>query len=484
MNETKTPAAMNRRSFLEKSSTAIAGGLALSQLPIERFAHAAGGDTLKLALIGCGGRGTGAADHSINTHGLGELKLVAMADAHRDRLETSYNSLSNKHKERVDVSEGNKFVGLDAYKEAISLCDVVITATPPGFRPMIFEEAVRQGKHVFMEKPVATDGPGVRRILAAARIAQEKKLRVAVGLQRHHQPNYIEAMKRIHDGQIGKVVAMRSYWNGGPVGPKMRRADLEKKLGRPPTEMEYQIRNWYNFVWTCGDHICEQHIHNLDVCNWVMNGYPISAHGMGGRAWLSEADHGEIFDHHAVEYEYEGGVRMFSQCRQIPGCISDVSEHVIGTKGTWNSKTFAIQDHNKELLWRYRQPENDPALKPKGKGKGKKGKNAPDMGANEILSGYRKNTSNDGHQLEHFPLMEAIRNNKPYNEAENGAKSTLTAIMGRMATYSGKLVTWEEALNSKVDLFPEHLAFDAPTKVNPGPDGHYAYAIPGKTVAF
>jgi predicted dehydrogenase len=479
MKPSKTPVAMNRRSFLGKTSTAVAGGLALSQLPIERFAHAAGSDTLKLALVGCGGRGTGAADHSINTHGLGEVKLVAMADAHRDRLEQSYNILSNKHKDRVDVSEANKFVGLDAYKEAISLCDVVITATPPGFRPMIFEEAVRQGKHVFMEKPVAVDGPGVRKVLEAARLAKEKNLKVGVGLQRHHQPNYIESIKRIHDGMIGKVLAMRCYWNGGPVGPKMRRADLEKKLGRPPTEMEYQIRNWYNFVWTCGDHIVEQHIHNLDVCNWIMNAYPISCHGLGGRAYLNEPDHGEIFDHHAVEYEYEGGVRMFSQCRQIPGCISDVSEHVVGTNGTWSSKTFALQNHDKEVLWRYRQPEGEVAP-----AKGKAKKNTPALPGDEILASYRQRRSNDGHQLEHFPLMEAIRHNKPYNEAENGAKSTLTAIMGRMATYSGKLVTWEEALNSKLDYVPERLAFDAPTKVNPGPDGRYAYPIPGKTVAF
>ncbi|HEY6167186.1 MAG TPA: Gfo/Idh/MocA family oxidoreductase [Verrucomicrobiae bacterium] len=478
MNEPKTPApVINRRSFLEKTSTAVAGGLALANLPIERFAHAAGSDSLKLALIGCGGRGTGAADHNINTHGLGELKLVAMADAHRDRLEQSYGILSKKHGDRVDVSEGNKFVGLDAYKEAISLCDVVITATPPGFRPMIFEEAVRQGKHVFMEKPVATDGPGVRKILAAARIAEQKGLKVAVGLQRHHQPNYIESMQRIHDGMIGDIVSMRCYWNGGPVGPKMRRADLEKKLGRPPTEMEYQIRNWYNFTWICGDHICEQHIHNLDVMNWVKNGHPVKCHGMGGRAYLSEPDHGEIFDHHAVEYEYADGSRMFSQCRQIPGCISDVSEAIVGTKGKWDSRNFALQAHGGDLLWRYRTPDNDPASK-KGKKKQESG------GGDDELTKYREKSSNDGHQLEHFPLMEAIRHNKPYNEAENGAFSSLTAIMGRMATYSGKLVSWEEALNSKLDLFPEKLAWDANPKVLPKPDGHYAYAIPGKAVAF
>ncbi len=481
MNNNPNPGSssvMGRRSFLQQTSTAIAGGALLSALPIQRFAHAAGSDSLKLALIGCGGRGTGAADHNLNTHGLGELKLVAMADAHRDRLDQSYNILKNKHGDRVDVSEANKFVGLDAYKEAIKLCDVVITATPPGFRPMIFEEAVRQGKHVFMEKPVAVDGPGVRKILEAAKIAKQKNLKVGVGLQRRHQPNYLESMKRIHGGEIGDILSMRCYWNGGPVGPKMRRSDLEKKLGRPPTEMEYQLRNWYNFTWICGDHICEQHIHNLDVINWIKNGYPVKAHGMGGRAYLTEPDHGEIFDHHAVEFEYADGSRCFSQCRQIPGCVSDVSESIVGTKGKWDSRTFALQAHGGDMIWRYKTPDAE------SKGSSKKGKKAPAVPESELVQAYRSNSSNDGHQIEHFPLMEAIRRNLDYNEAERGALSTLTAIMGRMATYSGKALTWEDALNSKVDLMPEKLAFDALPKVLPGPDGRYPYAIPGKTVAF
>ena len=467
---------IGRRSFLQQTSTAVAGSALLSALPIARFAHAAGSDSLKLALIGCGGRGTGAADHNLNTHGLGELKLVAIADAHHDRLDLSYDILKKKHGDRVDVSEANKFVGLDAYKEAIKLCDVVITATPPGFRPMIFEEAVRQGKHVFMEKPVAVDGPGVRRVLAAAKIAKEKNLKVGVGLQRRHQPNYLEAIARIHGGEIGDIVSMRCYWNGGPVGPKMRRDALEKKLGRPPTEMEYQLRNWYNFTWICGDHIDEQHIHNLDVINWIKNGYPVKAHGMGGRAYLSEPDHGEIFDHHAVEYEYADGSRCFSQCRQIPGCVSDVSEHIVGTKGKWDSRNFALQAHNGGMIWRYKSADGSATTTKTGK------KAAAAEG--DPLDQYRSNTSNDGHQLEHFPLMEAIRKNQDYNEAERGALSTLTAIMGRMATYSGKALTWDDALNSKLDLMPEKLAWDALPKVLPGPDGRYPYAIPGKTVAF
>jgi hypothetical protein len=203
---------------------------------------------------------------------------------------------------------------------------------------------------------------------------------------------------------------------------------------------------------------------------------------MGGRAYLSEPDHGEIFDHHAVEYEYADGSRMFSQCRQIPGCISDVSEHVVGTKGRWDSKNFALIGHDGQILWRYRAAEGTPAPVAKAKGR-KKSEAAPGSGDDE-LARYQSRTSNDGHQLEHFPFMEAVRQNLPFDEADNGAKSTLTAIMGRMATYSGKLVTWEEALDSKLDYFPERLAWDANPKAMPGPDGRYAYAMPGKTVAF
>ncbi|MBI5773029.1 MAG: dehydrogenase, partial [Verrucomicrobia bacterium] len=241
---------------------------------------------------------------------------------------------------------------------------------------------------------------------------------------------------------------------GGPVGPKMRRDDLAKKLGRPPTEMEYQLRNWYNFVWTCGDHICEQHIHNLDVINWIKNVYPASCHGLGGRAYLNQPDHGEIFDHHAVEYQYADGTIMFSQCRQIPGCNNDVSESVTGSKGSWASKgnpAYAIRDLKGDVQWRYKGPDGE---------------------------------SNDGHQLEHFPLMKAIRENKPFNEAERGAYSSLTAVMGRMATYSGKIVTWEQALNSKLDQMPEKFDLKANPRTMPNADGSYNFPLPGKTVAL
>ena len=451
MNDQKpnlTP--VTRRSFLKSASGGLAGATLLGALPVERFALGASpGDTIKIALIGCGGRGTGAADQAMVAGGEG-VKIVAMADAFKDRLEGAHRELSRKHKDKVDVKDENRFVGLDAYKNAIAQADMVILATPPGFRPIHFEEAVKQGKNIFMEKPVAVDGPGVRRVLAAAQEAKKKNLKVGVGLQRHHQPNYMQTVQRLHDGAIGDIVAMRIYWDGGPVGPKKKRATLEKEMGRTPTEMEYQVANWYMFTWLCGDHIVEQHIHNIDVANWVLKGYPVKCAGVGGRAYQKGPDSGEIYDHFNVEYEYAGGVRVFSQCRQIPGFSwNPVTEHAIGTKGTCDVSGFQIKGANP---WRFKPTE------------------------------AQKNV-NDGWQLEHYPLQEAIRGDKDYNEAERGAFSSLAAIMGRMSAYSGKEVTWQEALNSELVLAPDQFTWDAMPKVLPGPDGNYPVAIPGKTKA-
>jgi len=261
---------VTRRNFLQ--TTSLAAGALATGLSIERTAHAAGDDLLKIALIGCGGRGSGAASQALSTKG--NIKLIAMADAFRDRLESSHNELKKSAGDRVDVPEENKFIGFDAYKKAIALADVVILATPPGFRPIHFEEAVKQGKHIFMEKPVAIDGAGVKQVLAAAEEAKKKNLKVGVGLQRHHQIGYIETIKRLHDGAIGDILAARCYWNDGGVWVKERQPNQ--------TEMEYQMRNWYYFVWIGGDHIVEQHIHNLDVINWVKNDFPIRCHGIGG----------------------------------------------------------------------------------------------------------------------------------------------------------------------------------------------------------
>src|SRR5437870_2770249 len=440
-NRTPSQPALNRRDFLKTTSAAIAGTSVLGGLGVERSALAAGSDTLKLALIGCGGRGSGAADQALSTEG--PLKLVAMADTFKDRLESSLSSLAAKHKDKVDVVPERQFIGFEAYKQAIALADVVILATPPGFRPMQFEEAVRQGKNIFTEKPVATDAPGVRRFLTAAEESKKKNLKVVVGLQRHYDEGYLDTIQRLHDGAIGDIVAMRAYWNGQTPWLK-RRAELDQHYGRKLTEMEYQMRNWYYFTWICGDHIVEQHIHNLDVINWVKQGHPVRAQGMGGCEVRKGLDYGEIFDHHAVEFEYQDGSRLFSVCRHIQGCWDSVSEHVVGTKGTCDVSGHIIRG---ATPWR-----------------------------------FRKREVRDAYQKEHDSLFDAIRNDKQLNNAEYGATSTMTAILGRLCTYSGKMIEWDDALNSNINLMPEKLAWDANPKVMPDENGLYKLPVPGRTV--
>jgi predicted dehydrogenase len=371
-----------------------------------------------------------------------------MADTFSDRLEGSLKVLQAQEglKDRIDVPDDRKFVGFDAYQKAIDAGpDLVILATPPGFRPIHFEAAVKAGKHVFMEKPVATDAPGVRRVLAAAEESKKKNLGVGVGLQRRHQKIYLETIKRLQDGAIGDMVAARVYWNGSTPWVH-KREDLEKKYGRKLSEMEYQMRNWYYFTWICGDHIVEQHIHNMDVINWLKGAYPVKANGMGGCQVRKGKDYGETFDHHAVEFEYADGSRMFSQCRHIPNCWTSVSEHVQGTKGTCDIGRGSIKFTQGEP-WRYRAATRDP----------------------------------DPYQVEHDDLFASIRAGKPINEAEAGAKSSMTAILGRMCTYSGREITWDAAINSKIDLQPEQYSFDATPKSVPDADGLYPLPVPGFT---
>jgi myo-inositol 2-dehydrogenase / D-chiro-inositol 1-dehydrogenase len=423
----------SRREFLKTSSVLAAGAAVTGTLGIGRSAHAAGDDEIKIALIGCGGRGTGAAEQALST--AGKVKLVAMADAFRDRIDKAYTHLSDLKKDRVDVPEERKFVGFDAYQKAIDCgVDLVLLTAPPGFRPQHFDAAVKAGKHVFMEKPVATDPAGVRTMLAATKESKEKGLGVGVGLQRHHQSNYIETIKRIHDGAIGDILATRVYWNGTPPWIKPRLAG--------ETEMQYQMRNWYYFVWTCGDHIVEQHVHNIDISNWVKKAHPISANGMGGCQVRKGKDYGEIFDHHCVEFTYEDGSKMFSQCRHIPGCWNAVEEHAIGTKGICDIGRSIMKG---EQDWRY--------------------------------SGDKPNP----YQVEHDDLFGSIRSGNPINEAEFGTTSSMTAIMGRMATYSGQPVTWDECLNSTITYMPEKFAWDAPMPSMPDENGMYKVPLPGIT---
>ncbi|MSU41330.1 MAG: Gfo/Idh/MocA family oxidoreductase [Pedosphaera sp.] len=439
---TPTQSDVTRRDFLKTACKTAAAGAAISQLPVERLVHAAPSDTVTVALIGCGGRGSGAASQALSTEG--PIRLVAVADAFKDRLESSLNGLKRQFDKKVEVGEEQKFVGMNAYKEAIKLADVVILTTPPGFRPYHFAEAVKQGKHVFMEKPVAADAHGVRIVLEAAQEAKRKGLKVGVGLQRHHQAGYIETINRLQDGELGDITSMRSYWNGGGVWDPRRTRDQVK------SELEYQLQNWYYYVWLSGDHICEQHIHNLDVINWVKGfKYPVAAQGMGGRQVRVDKKYGEIFDHHFVEFEYADGSRNYSQCRHIPGCFSSVSEYVTGTKGHANVGGHTLVDFKGKLLWRH------------------------DGKANK-----------DPYQVEHDRLFDAVRNNKPHNEAVNGAMSTMTSILGRLATYTGRRLTWDQAFNSKIVMMPDDIDYvngtwtgTPPSK--PNANGEYPIAVPG-----
>ena len=441
---------MNRRDFMKVTSATALGGISLAGRPAPAVAAPATADAIRVGLIGCGGRGTGAAVQALST--AQDVKLVAMADAFADNVDRCYETLTTTEREdwlggdidlnaRIDVPEERRYAGFEAYAQVIPHVDVVILTTPPGFRPMHFEAAVAAGKHVFMEKPVATDAPGIRQVLATAERARDQKLNVVVGLQRHYQTVYREWVRRLHAGMIGDINLGRVYWNGAGVWVRARQPGQ--------TEMEYQMRNWYYFNWLCGDHIVEQHIHNIDVGNWVLGGHPVRAQGQGGRLVRTGKDHGEIFDHHFVEFEYEGGARVLSQCRHIPDCMNRVSEGFHGSNGT-APRPGVILSKSGQVLFEH-DSEGDP----------------------------------NPYQVEHDELFAAIAAGEySYDDADMGATATMTAILGRMATYSGQIVEWDEALASDLSLMPERYAWDASPQSLPDAEGRYAIPVPGVTRAY
>jgi myo-inositol 2-dehydrogenase / D-chiro-inositol 1-dehydrogenase len=429
------PTEPSRRNFIKQTSF-TAGGVALAT-SIARSAYAAGSDEIRLALIGCGGRGTGATDNIMQTKG--NVKLIAVADPFEDKAKTAINQLEKKHKKdnKVDVKPENIFTGLDGYKRAIDTdCDLVIIATPPGFKPQQFDYAVQKGKHVFMEKPVASDAAGVRRVLKAVEVSKAKNLMVGIGLQRRHEPRYMETIQRIHDGAIGDVICQRVYWNGAGIWHRPRKDGM--------TEMAYQTNNWYHYTWLSGDQICEQHIHNLDVGCWVKGAFPVECNGMGGGEQRMGGDRrlSQIFDHTFCEYTFADGSKMFSQGRHLEGGWSNVGEFVHGTNGS--------ADPSGEIFgpnaWKY--------------------------------SGSKLN----GHQQEQHDLIESLMAGKIYNEGEYGAYSTLTAILGREACYSGKVVKWDDLLAKGRDLCPgiDEYTIDTPPPVVPDDQGYYPVPTPGK----
>ncbi len=429
----------SRRDFIRASSLLVASGAVTGGLAIARSANAPGSDMIRIGLIGCGSCGKQAVVRALNS-ACGSVKLVAMADVFGDRIQSAWRQINSRHADATDVPRAHRFTGLHAYRELlVQDLDLVILATPPGFRPLHFEAAIAAGKHVFMEKPVAVDAPGVRRVLRTAAIARKKSLAVAVGLQHRHEQAYRETIAQLQNGVVGTPVALRVYRNGGRLRPAVRRPH--------ETELAYQLRNWCFFGWLGGDHITDRHIHNLDVGNWLMDAYPIAANGHGGRDRECETrnDCGETFQQFFCEYTYASGARMFSQCRYLSNCWNNVSEHLHATSGRADISGGKIYDPGGQMIWQTRAPRG-------------------------------------GGQQQQIDLFAALRAGHLPNEADYAAKSTLTAIMGRVAAYTGQIVSWEQALNSERSLahVDSLISLDDQPPVLPGPDGCYPAALPGQ----
>ncbi len=438
----------NRRGFLKTSATATAAALTATSLA--RFVHAAENNLIQVALIGCGGRGTGAAANALSTQG--PIKLVAMADVFQDRLNASLNNLKKSFGDKVDVPPERQFLGFDGYKKAIEALnpgDLVLLATPPAFRPIHLEYAVEKGRHVFMEKSFAVDGPGIRRVLAAGKVADQKNLKIAGGLMSRHSLPLEQIIERIHDGAIGTVITVWAYRMHGPVGFRRRQPG--------ETELAHQIRNYSCFTWLNGSFIVDWLIHNIDVACWVKGEWPVSCQGQGGRQVRTEPD--QLFDHYAAEYTFADGTRMFAQARHMANCWGFwgvVSHGATGSAvlGEGITDPRMYKGHKRVAdneIWKYEGPPCNP------------------------------------YQRELDLLVDAIRNDKPYNETERCAKSCLAAILGRMAIESGQEVTWEEALQSELSLAPgidTWTSLDDPAPVQPDENGKYPIAMPGFTKAF
>jgi myo-inositol 2-dehydrogenase / D-chiro-inositol 1-dehydrogenase len=419
---------LTRRAFMQ--TTAAATAAATASLVLPHRAYAAGSDTLRVGVVGCGGRGSGAARDCLR--GSDGVELVALGDLMPDRLAQCRAQLAEVAAEdavfaaKYKVSDDRCFTGFDAYDKVIgSGIDLVILATPPGFRPAQLAAAVAAGLHIFTEKPVAVDANGIRAVLATYERARERGLGIVAGTQRRHQAEYLATIERIHDGAIGEVTGGQVYWNQGALWSR------EQETGW--SDAEWQIRNWLYFTWLSGDHIVEQHVHNIDVANWVLGAHPVRATAVGGRQRRTEPRFGHIYDHFAVDFEYPSGARVMSMARQIAGAANHVGERFAGTRGS-SDAAGTIDGAN---AWRYAKPER----------------------------------SVNPYVQEHTDLVASIRAGRPLNELKQVAESTLSAIMGREAAYTGQAVAWDEMLNAEQDLAPPSLAFgplDVPAVPMPG----------------
>jgi predicted dehydrogenase len=387
-------------------------------------------DLIRVGLIGAGGRGTGALQQALSVPG-SNVKVTAVADAFENRIKGALKAVEGMEG-KVDVPEDRQFKGLDGFQKVLDHCDLVILATPPGFRPFHFDAAIKAGKHVFMEKPVCVDSFGARLCLEAAKMADEKKLKVVVGLQRHYDSVYRATLEKVREGLAGDLIGGQVYWNGSGI--------WYRKREEGQNEMQFQVNNWYHFNWLCGDHICEQHVHNIDVANWFLDALPVSAYGVGGRQQRTPGQPSEIYDHHAVNFTYPNGVSIASQCKQFPGGDNRVNEEFQGTKGF--VKIGEITDYAGKVLWKYEGPRPN------------------------------------AYQVEHDELHDAIRRDVPLNNAYYGTTSSFSAVLGRMATYSGKVQNFEKALALPYRTMPENLTWESTPPVVPDAEGNYPLPMP------
>ena len=432
-NNLPTRPRASRRDFLKTSAAAL-GTAVTGSLAISRSAHAAGDDTLKVGLIGCGGRGSGAAGNALNADP--GAKLIAMADLFEDKVKGSRDRLKKAKPEQVDVDDDHCFTGFDGYQKVIqSGVDVVLIACASCFHPQYLAASVQAGKHVFVEKPHAIDPPGIRTVMAACEEAKKKNLGVLSGLCWRYDTGVQETMKRVLDGAIGDVVAIQETYMRSPYRLVQRQAGQ--------SEMEYQCRNWYHFNWLSGDDIAQSLIHSMDKGAWAMREEPpVKAYGLGGRASSVGDVYGDVFDHHAVVYQYANGVRMYAVGRAQNGCYNEVTDHFFGTKGSCDVLKHRITG---ETDWHYEGPNCNM------------------------------------YDAEHAALFASIRAGKPINNGDYMARSTMLGALGQMVCYTGKEITWEEAMKSQYTLGPAEVNFDVDPPVKPDADGIYPVAMPGIT---
>lgn len=433
----KNSSGITRRNFLKKTTLASAG-FSAGVMASGNFAYAGGSDRIRVGVIGCGGRGTGAARDCLTADE--GVEIYAMGDLFRDRLESSRSLLKKAMGERVNVPDSRCFDGFDNYIQVMeSGVDIVILATPPAFRPVHVKAAIERDKHIFMEKPVGVDTAGAKTIIELGEEAERKGLSLVSGTMYRRQPSYIEVVKRIHDGEIGQLTGAQQYYLTGSIWLRDRKPGM--------SDMEWQCRNWYYFTWLSGDHIVEQFIHNIDTINWAFQAHPVNAIATGGRQVRVQPDYGHIYDHFSVEYEYPGGIRVHAMCRQMEDTERRITNRVIGTNGVAeiDPRYSRITSHEGEVLFESPESEIDPYVQT------------------------------------HVDLIASIRNAAPLNEARPAAESTLTAILGREAAYTGRALTWYDIYNADLDLVPENFAFGS-LPVQPVPAPGYTKLNRGKVL--